>query len=376
MKSPGKWPLDPDALAARFEGSGPVLVGVEEEIMVLHPETLDLLPSGKQLLEGLDDRFKPELPASQVEIATRPHADFGRLAEELVECRRLLSSHLAGRARPAAAGVHPFASRLGALNSGDRYGRLLAEFGDVLKQQLVCGLHVHVSLGGADRVLGVYNALRAYLPELAALAANAPIQCGVDTTLASVRPLICGLLPRQGIPPVLPSWERYAAHLTAGLPGREPGKPAEWWWELRPHGGLGTLEIRVPDAQTHAGDALAVAAVATGVALWLADRFDAGDLPMPAETWMIAENRWSALRHGLDGTLLDLGSGARLPSRQRVVELIETVAPVVDKIGGGDFAERASRLARRNGAHQQRELFAGAGPIALAAWLADSFLPG
>ncbi len=375
MKS--RWPssIDAKSLRKRFERSGPVSFGVEEEIMVLDPRTLDLSPCGPMILEGLDARFKPELPLAHVEIATNPHSSLATLAGELTECRRMLAAHAGGKTRFAVAGVHPFAARSGEINVGERYNRMLAEYGDLLRQQLVCGLHVHVGLGGADQVLAVYNAMRSYLPELGALGTNAPIHCGRDTTLASVRPLISGLLPRQGMPPPLSSWQEYADHLNWGKSAHRLGRPTEWWWELRPHAGLGTLEIRVPDAQTTVEDALAVATVAVGTAVWLARRYDAADLPAPVESWRINENRWSGLRHGMEGTLIDLESGVRRPARERIGWLMEVVGPVVEELKGSTYLRRARNLAERNGAQLQRELFAAEGPHVLTRWLAEQFAP-
>lgn len=374
MKPSWPVPAGAESLAARFDRGGPLTFGLEEEIMVLDPGTLDLLPFGGKLLEGLDSRFRPELPASHVEIATVPHTSFEELEAELAACRRTLAGHAGDRARLAVAGVHPFAARLGEVSEGERYDRLLAEYGDVLRQQLVCGLHLHVSLGSAGRVLAVYNAMRAFLPELAALAANAPIHCGRDTTLASVRPLISELLPRQGMPPPLGGWQEYADALNWGAAAGRLGRPAEWWWELRPHAGLGTLEIRVPDAQTTVAEASAVGAVAVGVAAWLAGRHEAGGLPETVPTWRINENRWSALRHGLNGYLVDLETGEQRPARERIGWLIDRVAPTVRDLGGSRQLECARRLVRVNGAERQREIFRARGARGLAEWLAERFL--
>lgn len=374
MKVQWPSPVTGEALAERFSGSGPLSFGIEEEIMALDPETLDLLPEAPGLIEGLDERFKTELPASQLEIATRPSARIDAVAAELLDCRTELAGRLGNRTRLAAAGVHPFAERLGVLNSGERYDRLLAEYGDVLRQQLVCGLHLHVGLGGPDRALAVYNAMRSYLPEISALAANAPVQCGRDTTLASVRPLISGLLPRMGIPPALASWEEYADQLNWGVSTERMGRPAEWWWELRLHAGLGTLEIRVPDAQATVDEAAGVCAFAAGICGWLAARHDAGDLPVPSASWRINENRWSALRHGLDATLVDLQTAAREPVRRRLERLFDEVAPFARQQHGSDHLTHARRLAERNGAERQRDVFRTEGARGVAEWLAGRFL--
>lgn len=374
MKAQWPSPITGEALAGRFTGSGPLSFGVEEEIMALDPVTLDLLPEAPGLVEGLDERFKTELPASQLEIATHPSQRIDAAASELLACRTQLAGHLRGRARLAAAGVHPFTERLGVLNSGERYDRLLAEYGDVLRQQLVCGLHLHIGLSGPERALAVYNAMRSYLPEISALAANAPIQCGRDTTLASVRPLISGLLPRMGIPPALASWEDYADQLQWGVSTERMGRPAEWWWELRLHAGLGTLEIRVPDAQATVDEAAGVCAFAAAICGWLAARHDAGDLPEPVASWRINENRWSALRHGLDATFVGLHTPASEPVRRRLERLFDEVAPFARQQHGSGHLELARKLAERNGAERQREVFRTGGARGVAEWLAGRFL--
>ncbi|MEX2553135.1 MAG: glutamate-cysteine ligase family protein, partial [Actinomycetota bacterium] len=231
-----RWP-DPitgASLAGLFDRNRPFAVGLEEEIMVLDPATLDLLPIATELLEssGLDERFKTELPASQVEIATHAAPTFEALTSELLQARRSLAEQVGRKARLAVAGVHPFSEPTGVLTAGDRYRPTLTEYGPVAKRQLVCGLHIHLGLTGSHRVLGVYNQMRNHLPDIAALAANAPIFGGRDTAMASVRPQISGLLPRQGVPPPLPSWQWYAEELGWGRRSGRLSKPGDWWWEM------------------------------------------------------------------------------------------------------------------------------------------------
>src|SRR5207302_7619401 len=131
------------------------------------------------------------------------------------------------------------------LNRLERYERTIREYGVRAQRQLVCALQVHVSVGDADGALAVYNAARSYLPLLAALAANAPFYEGHDTGLASVRPKLAELLPRQGVPPAIASWEAYAGALSWGAGTGAFPDPGMWWWELRPHPQFGTLEFRV-----------------------------------------------------------------------------------------------------------------------------------
>jgi carboxylate-amine ligase len=358
----------PDAVSLRaaFDAVEGLTVGLEEEVLLLDPDTLAPAPVAAEVVAraGGDGRVKLELPASQVELLTRPHARVEDAMAELAGARAALAAACAGLALPAAGAVHPTAPAEVALNPGDRYTEIEGRYGIVAKRQLVGALQVHVAVGGADRTLAVYNALRGYLPELAALAAAAPFHDGRDTGLASVRPLIGGQLPRQGVPPVLESWEAFAEELRWGAAAGAVGEPRRWWWELRPHPAHGTLELRVPDVQPTLAAAGAVAAFAHALVAWLAARFDAGErLPAP-RTWRIAENRWSALRAGVEGELADLRTGEPQPARRRLHALIDELERAT---GRGLDPTRA--LVERNAAMQLRE----AGLERAARWLTEAY---
>lgn len=343
--------------------------------MLLDPETLDLAPRAAAALAALggDPRFKPEMPAAQLEIVLPPAARASAVGEQLAQARRELAGALEGIARPAAAGAHPFASPIGELNPGGRYESIAARYGQVAGRQLVCALHVHVAVGHADRALAVYNALRSYLPHLAALAANAPLHDRGDTGLASVRPTIGGMLPRQGVPPPIASWEAFAEDLVWGARTGAVPEPRRWWWELRPNPAFGTLEVRVADAQTTPADAAALAAVAQSLVAWLAGRVAAGESLATAPSWRIAENRWSACRFGVEGELADLDTGELASTRSRLAALLDELAPVAAELGCLAELAHARTLVVANGAIRQREVAARDGARGLAMWLADRF---
>lgn len=376
MTAPARDLPDAAALRRRFDAAGGFTVGVEEEAMLLDPVTLDLAPRAAAVLARLDGdgRFKPELPAAQVEIATAPAVTVGEAVAQLAAGRRDLAAAAAGIARPAVAGVHPFAAPEGELTGGARYDALEQRYGPIARRQLVAALQVHVAVGGADRSLAVCDALRARLPELAALAANAPVHGGRDSGLASVRPGISALLPRQGVPPHLGSWEAFAAELRWGAAAGPVPTPRTWWWELRPHPVFGTLELRVPDAQTTVAEASGVIAVVQALAATLAERWEAGE-PIAEEvpTWRIEENRFAALRHGLDATFADLRSGEPVPARERLAALLDEVEPAAARLGCLPQLAAARALTQENGAVRQRAVAAERGVHGLAAWLAERF---
>lgn len=346
--------------------------------MLIDPETLDLAPRAAQLIERLDGdpRYKLELPASQLEIVLSPVARVAEAALGLGAARLRLAEALEGVVRPGAAGAHPFAAAEGEVNRGPRYDRLVADYGTLACRQLVCALQVHVAIRGPDRALAVYNGLRCHLPDIAAMAANAPFHAGRDTGLASVRPLIAQLLPRQGLPPALESWGVLAEHLEWGARAGAVPEPRRWWWELRPNPAFGTLEVRVPDAQTTVAEAADVAAAVQCLAVSLAERHDAGEALPAAPAWRIAENRSAALRAGLDAVLIDVQSGQPQPARERLDALLGELAPTAERLGCSEELTRARGRLGAGPAARQREVAAGAGVRGVAAWLADRFLDG
>ena len=289
-------------LRAAFDSAREFTVGLEEELFVCAPD-------GAYLEDApVPDGAKPEMPAGQVELVTEPCPTADAAVDALARLRARL---LATGGTFIAAGTHPTAPQLVALRDEERYRQVLHDYGDVARRQLVASLQVHVAVPGAERALATYNALRLRLPELLALAASAPFHAGRDSGLATVRPTICTLLPRQGVAPQLASWEELArAYAAIRFPG-------SWWWELRPHPRFGTLEVRVCDSQPTLE---AARRVATAVEHVVREAAAGGEPPAVAD-WQIAENRWSAVRHGLEGSMTCLRTGRSRPTREALREL-------------------------------------------------------
>jgi glutamate---cysteine ligase / carboxylate-amine ligase len=368
-------PVDLDALRAAFAHERAFTVGIEEELMLLHPESLDLEPRAADVLGRCrdDERFRQELPAAQLEIVLPPGETVADGAAALADARRALRRAADGIGVLAGAGVHPFARAEGVLNSGARYERIEREFGSVARRQLVFGLHVHVAIPGADLALGVYNAIRERLPALAALGAGSPFHEGRDTGLASVRPTISTLLPRQGIPPAFASWADYRDALAWGAQSGAFPDPAQWWWEARLHPRHGTLEIRVPDTQATVRDTAAIAAVCHALVVDVTGRVEGGEDPGPAPGWRIAENRWSACRHGTAGIWRDVRSGRSEPMAEHLHGLLDDLAPSARSVGCAEELEHARDLVDRPRAEWARDVAGDGGAVALARCLAKRF---
>lgn len=370
------WPPSAQALRASFDAVPPYTVGLEDEVMLLGLEDHELVARAEEVLALLDGdpRFKLEMPASQLEIVTPACPSVDEAVASLRNGRQTLVDRTGGVVGLAAAGVHPSSPGVGELNRLERYDRTILEYGTRAQRQLVCALQVHVSVGDADAALAVYNAARSYLPLLAALAANAPFYEGHDTGLASVRPKLAELLPRQGVPPRIPSWETYAEAFRWGLKSGAFEDPRRWWWELRLHPAFGTLEFRVPDAQSSVEDAAALAGLIQALVVWLVERRRGGE-PLPeAPTWKIEENRWLACRDGVQGDMVDLATGNPAPTRVLLLELIGALQPVAARLRSERALDRASAMVELNGALAQRRVALHAGVDGVAPWLCGRFL--
>ena len=360
-------------LRSRFDSIAPFTVGAEEEFMLIDPETLALLPGAERVLaiaEG-DTRLTGELRASQIETISPICVSVPDLLRELASVRGLLAGRLGDSAWLLAAGTHPLAVEPGPLATGRRYQELAFAHPWAATHTLTCGFHVHVAVGGADRTLAVYNSLRNYLPEFVALAANAPFYRGEDSGLATARPKLNGCWPRVGVPPAFSSWRDLAQFTLWARDGGAFPDESQHWWDLRLNTRHGTIEVRAPDVQTRVEDAATLAALIQSVVVALATRYDAGeDLPV-ARDERIVENMWLATRDGVGGWLIDLETGERLFTGDRLVALVEELFETARSIG----CERELAGVRRlvmdgGGAARQRELYDEDGPQSLVTALA------
>jgi carboxylate-amine ligase len=353
-------------LRGLFAGAAAGTVGLEEELLLVHRGSWLPADAGSTVADIADPRVKRELPACQLEIATSIHKDPVDAVEELSTCRAMVAAACGPELAAIAAPVHPLVDGPVALSETDRAAGLHARYGEVMGRQLVSSLQVHVAFGDADCTLGVYHGLRDLLPELAALAGAAPFAAGRDTGLCSVRPVIASELPRQGVPPIISSWEQYADDLAWAVRGGVVADASEWWWELRPHVRYGTLELRVLDVQATVGWTSAIVRFVHALATALAGLHHRGELPPPAPTWRIAENRWAAFRDGVRGELLDLRTAVRRSTRRRLHELVDLAEPYAP--GGLDDTRG---LVDNPPVEQLRAL----GPDRVVPWLAEVFSP-
>jgi carboxylate-amine ligase len=362
-----------EVLFSRFHDVSPLTLGVEEELMVVDAETLAPVPAAERVLAslGFDPCVGAEFRASQIELATPVCTTVQEVSASLAGLRAQLAEDTWDGVAFMAAGAHP-SSQAGAVSERLRYRRIAAECPWAGRWMLTCGLHVHVGVPGPERALAVYNALRSYLPAIAAVGVNSPFYLGEDSGIASVRSQLNATLPRSGVPPAFPTVASYAAFVEWGAAGSVIADPGRLWWDLRLSPKYGTIEVRAPDVQTRVADTAAIAALVQSLVAWLAARFDGGErLPVePSER--IRENAWLAARDGTACFLVDLASGERMRTQELVGGLVQELMPTAIGLGcPGELADLLGLVAL-TGAERQRAVESRSGVDGLLAWLSQA----
>jgi carboxylate-amine ligase len=354
-----------------FGRSAPFSLGIEEEFQLLSAESYELVPRFDEIAEGAgDERVRRELMTSVLEAATGVHERVADAMVEVREIRGLLRDAAAERGvLIASAGTHPFSRwEHQEITDKPRYQGVVEKLRWVAERVAIFGLHVHVGIESADSAVKVATGLRSWLPELLALSANSPYWQGRDTGLASTRSQVFDTMPRSGLPPRLESFGQFEELIGRGVAAGFFPDYTYVWWDVRPHPRLGTVEVRVCDAQTRLENVAGLAALTQSLAATLSER------PVAAQPrTLIAENKWRAARYGLDTQLVDLTQDRARAAPEAVKELLQLAAPAAERLGcAGELAEVERLLERGNGAEEQRRVHEREGSLlGVAKWLAE-----
>jgi glutamate---cysteine ligase / carboxylate-amine ligase len=355
----------------RFGSGDPFTVGVEEELFLVDPVTGTQANTSAAVLEKLGehgDHVERELHACQVELITRVHARASAAARELASLRRAVTATGAGL---LASGTHPTAAEGdAAITDKERYERIHHLLGDAAITP-VGGLHIHVGMPDAETAIRVFNGLRRHLPLLQALAANSPFRHGRDTGLASAREVTLRGWPRSGAPRAMRDFDDFV-ELTRLLTRAADVPDYTWfWWKLRPHPRLGTVEIRALDAQTRPADTAALVALVHCLARDAADRPAEPDPPPE----LVEEGIFRAARFGVRGKLPDW-DGAPTDVRDLLERALALAGPWADELGcAEELAGLHDLVARGGGAGEQRSAYEIAGIDAVVRRLVELSQP-
>ena len=357
----------------------PYTVGLEEEVMLLAPSSWALAQSGDRALSRLSDQLfahaAPETHACVIELVTGIHANVDSAVAELGLLRHRLRHELAEMGlAAAAAGMHPLAvGDETRVSDAPRHRRIADSMRMLVRREPTMAMHVHIGIPDPDDAVRVLQGLRRRVPVLLAPSSNSPFWRGCDAGFASSRTLVFGAFPRTGLPGSFNRYADYVATLDALMPSDAVPDPNSFWWDVRLQPRLGTVEVRVMDAQSTVREAAPLIALVQSLARLELEGDDAAVTP---GTEVLDENRFLAARDGMAATLLDPTAPGRLiPVREMLDALLAECRPHALALGCLDSLERVPRLAAANGADRQRAwVRAGASLEQVVERLAERFL--
>jgi carboxylate-amine ligase len=314
-------------------------MGIEEEFQIIDPVTRELRSHITEMIdEGrmiLGEQIKPEMHQSMIEIGTGICSNIQEARADLVKLRRTVSA-LAGSKglRIAAASTHPFSSWKDQKITPDRhYEALINEMQFLAQSLLIFGMHVHVGIDDRESQIHLMNAARYFLPHLLAISTSSPFWIGIKTGLKSYRSEIFKKFPRTDIPDYFSSWSEYDNYVSLLLKTGCIDRPKKIWWDIRPHPTFPTLEFRICDIPSRVDEVIAIAALIQAIVAKLSKLYRMNMGFRLYRRALIQENKWRAVRWGLDGKLIDFGKQKEVPVRDLIYELLDFVDDVVDELG-------------------------------------------
>src|SRR5579884_2998499 len=311
-------------------------LGIEEEFQLVDGQTGELCSCIESVLEKcepyFEEKLKPEMMQSTIELVSDILPDIAAARSELYGARSLLSHLLLEEGQAlVSAGTHPGASWVQQeITQRERYQELVAEYQDVARSVLIFGLHVHVAIPSDEMAVTVLNQARTWLPHLLAFSSNSPFWHGRLSGLKSYRSVVWKRFPRSGMPEVFNSWQHFDRYVEDLIDMQCIDNAKKIWWDMRPHPFFSTVEFRICDMPGTVEDTLSIAALCQALVaklVWLNEH--GHDVPVLTRDY-IEENKWRAMRYGLDAEVIDFTRHRLLSMRDSIRDLLAFVDDVVD----------------------------------------------
>jgi YbdK family carboxylate-amine ligase len=346
-----------------FSGSDRPTLGVEIEVQVVDEAgALATDTAATKILTELDHApgYKHELLECTVEVITDVCPTVKAVRRDLgAKVERLIEVADAQGYRIICTGTHPFSSWADQTVSPDpRYHRLIEDCQWTARRLLIFGIHTHVGLASGEEAIAVSNGLSAFIPHFLALSSSSPFWQGRDTGLASIRSKVFESLPTAGLPYYMSNWGEFQRFMRTLIGAGTIRSIREVWWDIRPHPGFGTLELRICDGIPTMDELCAIVALSQALVVWLAERYNSG-LEVPQhQAWTIRENKWRAARWGLDAEIIRDEEGNLVSLRRSIGDLVNRLEPVAERLGCIDDLQRVNDILERGtSATRQREVF-------------------
>src|SRR5256884_1291119 len=328
-------------------------LGIEEEFQIVDPKTRELRSHVSEFLEEgkmlLGEQIKPEMIQSMVEVGTGICNNIQEARADITRLRSIISGLAAKTGlRIVAASTHPFSRwQDQKIYEDERYELLVEELQSVARSLLIFGLHVHEGVADPERRIHIMNAARYFLPHVLALTTSSPFWMGHNTGLKSYRSEIFKAFPRTDIPDHFDSYQGFQRYVDLLIKTGCINDGKKIWWDCRPHPFFPTLEFRICDIPTRVDDTIAIAALFQAIVAKLYKLIDKNLGFRLYRRALIQENKWRAVRWGLDGKMIDFGKQKEVPVKDLIRELLDFVDDVVDDLGSRKEVEHIHTILDR-----------------------------
>ena len=314
-------------------------LGIEEEYMVLDPETRELKSHDQQIVqEGqkiIRDKVKAEMHQAVVEMGTDICKNADEAFMEVASLRKTISEIASGLGfSMGASGTHPFShweSQL--ITDHVRYNEIVNELQEAARSNLIFGLHVHVGMQTREMANHIANSTRYFLPHVFALSTNSPFWEGRLTGYKSFRTKVFDKFPRTGIPDSFDSIEAYDNYVKLLIKTKCIDNAKKIWWDIRVHPFFNTVEFRICDIPMTVDETIAIAALFQALCARIYMLRSKNLNFIQYSRALLNENKWRASRYGVDGRMIDFGKEEEVNTRTLIYELLEFVDPVLDHLG-------------------------------------------
>jgi carboxylate-amine ligase len=342
-------------------------IGVELEFQVLDKASLNLTPRASEILECTSLKgLSKELFQSTIELVTpvcetiHDANEFFSFAIPLLRSEgEILGLSFAGT------GTHPFADyRDRLITPSPRYLSLVSKNKWLIRRMAVYGMHVHIGMKSGEECIQYHNFFTRLIPNLISLSASSPFWQGMNTELAACRPTMYEALPTAGIPYPFKSWEGFQKLVDNLIKTESISSYKDLWWDIRPSPTFGTLEIRVCDGPATLSEMLAIASFIHAASFWFKDNHNEWDRIEPLNQWVIRENKWRAIRQGLDATIIVSSKGDTRLVRDDIDQWINKLEPYYSKLNYHNYLnDLFSILSFGNSSQRQIRVFQQANSI-------------
>ncbi|MEN4475357.1 glutamate--cysteine ligase [Mycolicibacterium cosmeticum] len=341
-----------------FAGSPRPTLGVEWEFALIDPVTRDLANEAAAVIAELGEtpHVHKELLRNTVEIVTGICDTVPQAIDDLHGTLSTVQRIVHARGMELfCAGTHPFAEwEMQELTEGARYAELIKRTQWWGRQMLIWGVHVHVGISSAHKVMPIITSLLNQYPHLLALSASSPYWDGEDTGYASNRAMMFQQLPTAGLPFHFQKWSDFERFVYDQKKTGIIDHMNEIRWDIRPSPHLGTIEVRIFDGVSNLAELGALVALTHSLIVDLDRRLDAGEQLPTMPPWHVQENKWRAARYGLDAEIiLDADSNERLVTDD-LDDLLTRLQPVAASLGCADELARVESIYRLGGSYQRQ----------------------